>query len=210
MGETVREAWASDDTNGTSSPPVRSSSAPLVDLADAGWSLGGNGTQGSLRTYAHCARCSAASTEAVTEAQDSAGRAVLPPAVVGDLPPGAVALFMLNLDQREGEVRRVEVSVDGSSSKSKAGNNHNRGGSSDGDDQLRYEWHLTSGPEGSPLDLTTHETWLNGELLSLDPATGALPLPLEPQTQLATSPVELASASAVFLILPDAGAAGCM
>lgn len=189
MGDTVLEAWASEDTNGTAAAAT-AASRETVDLADAGWSLGGNGTQGSLRTYAHCAR------GLVTAANSSPS--VLPTSM-GELPPGAVALFMLNLDQRESEVRQVELSIDPASPV------YERTGS-----EVRYEWHLAAGPEGTPIDLTTHETWLNGELLSVDPVTGALPLPLEPQTQPASAPVELAATSAAFIVIPDAGAEACM
>ena len=106
---------------------------------------------------------------------------------------------MLNLDQREGEVRQVKLSVGATSPA------HESTGS-----EVRYEWHLTAGPEGTPVDLTTHQTWLNGALLSVDPATGALPLPLEPQTQPASAPVELAATSAAFIVIPNAGAEACM
>ncbi len=197
MGDAVLNAWASDDRDSGDSYNKNNKNNNEAEAATTtGWALGGNGTQGSLRTYAHCANRSSSSSS-------SSGAVAFP----SPLPPGAVAVLLLNLDNESHAGRRIDLRVDDSDA---ALATARRGGDASGADRssLRYEWRLTVPPAASG-GVSSHETWLNGALLSLDPATGKLPLPLQPLTA-GDASLWLAPLSATFVVLPNAGAAACM
>jgi hypothetical protein len=206
MGDTVLAAWApTEATSNSVDGSYFTSSFPGAKLDDARWARGGNGTQGNLRTYAHCAR------------------SLVDPAVVGlpmEVPPGAVALMLLNLDgdssvnyeddagadnRRGTKSVRLHVvdtpqhsGVGAGAYTSDASRNH-----------VRWEWHLTA--DGA---LDSHAVCLNGQALSPDPKTGALPLPLAPRAVSGlpdeNRPLSLSGLSAVFVLLPNAAAEACI
>ena len=127
-------------------------------------------------------------------------------------------MLLLNLDNESHAGRRIDLRVDDSdaalataphSTARRGGGGHASGDASGADrSSLRYEWRLTVPPAASG-GVSSHETWLNGALLSLDPATGKLPLPLQPLTA-GDASLWLAPLSATFVVLPNAGAAACM
>jgi len=210
MGDTVLAAWTSPEAANSTSGSSNGSLTPQngdIFGKDAGWARGGNGTQGNIRTYAHCARSDA------------------DPSIVGlpvTLQPGAVAVLLLNINGNssssdfDGDTEAVN---EGSGARSillcvtDALQQLGLGRGADRTDncmnQTRFEWHLTA--DGS---LESHSMRLNGRPLFPDPDSGALPLPLNPDVvdvkSNTTSPLLLAGLSAVFVVLPNAAAPACM
>lgn len=206
MGDTVLAASTSPEA--TSSPSERSKNTlqPQENTHDknTSWARGGNGTQGNIRTYAHCTRSDA------------------DPSIVGlpiTLPPGAVTLLLLNLNGNSSS-----SSIDGDIEAANSGATNIRlcftdalqqlglGIGPDTDNcmnQTRFEWHLTA--DGS---LDFHSMRLNGNALILDSESRTLPLPLNPNVvegePNSASPLILAGLSAAFVVLPYAAAPACM
>jgi heparanase 1 len=185
MGDVVLSAFAQEEESDEGSSVTKSR-----------WAVGGNGTQGDLRAYSHCAR-----------ADNASALTTLP---LLDLQAGSVTIVLINLSDRDRSVG-LNVVV-GSAPPLQGDNNPGYKGSSSsssssssnqGPDK-RYEWHLTS------ASLNSHETLLNGDLLELNESTGALPLPLQPAEVSFGSAVALAAHSTAFIVLPAAEAPACL
>ena len=186
-GDRVLQAWAKESGSEGSGRMDEEVEGVVED-----WKLGGNGTQGNLRSYAFCARRASAATSS-------------PVTFPAPLPPGAVAVLLINLDNNEERTRRVGISVrpggdlDG---QTRAPLSSQDGGFQD--KAVRYEYLLTS-PDG----LSSHRVALNGKLLEANTKTGTLPV-LQAISVPASKPVELPPLSLAFVILPDAQVEGCM
>jgi len=246
MGPVVLSALAAADTDGVvgtdgvsetgthgaaasgngAAPDSGAAAAAAAAAGPPRWAQGGNGTQGNLRAYAHCA-CDASA--AFGEPFD---------VVLGTeaFPPGAMALLLLNLDSPDGgpdsngaAPRRVLLGVDVAAPPSQPTSPRSGRLQFARQRQRRLEWHLT-GPGGA----TAHALAVNGIALTLA-ADGSLALPLPPPVEvLPPAPrtaggtagggggsgnwnvdeendaVALAPLSAAFVVLPDADVPACM